>query len=254
MEVTLSDNGDILKKISFRISDQYKDYITQKSDILNISTSDLIRTLIEHDKVLNLELNNLNNVKNITGKFNNEISFKINSERYKYLKSLSVKLNVTLSVILRLIIANDQTEIFETEYLNECLKQLYPFSVLINNIAHQLNSDSFTAVINIQSYMVAYSRLGMAQRLSDNILSLFKYYPEVCNVDNLLIKKNDLRIWIGKLHKIDNNINQISKRLNYDLYDGIINIETFNQVSDRLENISNNLNQYYLYVKMIVEG
>ena len=256
-------NKEILEisrvEISFRIDENSKEKLIIKSIELGANLSDVVRTILEHDNILKLPNKDIKNqIDKVSGKhiLNNKINVKINMQRYKYLIDKSMELKISLSSLMRIILVHDNTVIMDNNYLDNCISQLYPFGHLINQIAHQLNSDSLKSIIGNKSYESANSRLGVAKRLSNRILDLLKFYPQNVDTNNkvVLTNKNNFRTWIAGIYPITNNIHQISRRLHWDFESKIISEEIFKSVLERLKLINNTVKYYLDAINFIIKN
>lgn len=221
-------------EIAFRINEEIKQRLISKSKDLGINLSELIRTILRNSRVFKYDVNK---IKELTSSikcnhdFNSRVYVQIDSMLVSKLNAILDLTKLKLSLIMRLIIDLDNTEIMDSSYLDKCLTMLYSIGLQINQTAYQLNLDNIKKVIGYTSYKVAESRLkniGHRLHVVDSFLNEFLYDDEYELI--LLINKNLKLAYLFQLSSITNNLQQILFRLEKDFLAKIISESLFNEL------------------------
>ena len=245
------------ERLVFRVTEELNEYLFSKANQASISMSELVRIILESDKLLTIsptEIYSICHDEITTKKLKFIIGIRINEERAKWLKSVASNIGVNLGLLMRAIILQDNTEIVARDYLLMCLEMLPPIGVLINQIAYQLNLENVMNKISELSYQVASSRLLIVDGMLGRLTILLVNLP--CNsltqsTKTKINNKKDVITWISKLNPICNNISQIANRTYADFLATKIQNLTFQIMINRLNKIEDTVKLLYDDVKFI---
>ncbi len=228
-----------IEYITIRVDSLTKDKLSFKAVECGITVSELIRLILQSDRVLSYDYSEIIKLSlsiDVEVKYNETIKTRLTPDQKKYFTEKALLLDLTLSQLIRLIIMHDNTIVANRDYLMMCQSKIKPVGQLVNKIAHQLNSEHLRATISEQSYLQVRSRFTVVNAMLSNLILLLKNSPELSELEGrvVIINKNDVLIWIGELSPICNNLNQISVRMNDDYAQNKITKASFLETNNRL--------------------